>query len=183
MFTSIDYKSDKDYVVFNLANGEDEILVPKYKGTSPTLELKCPKDTPWEIGESREIDCIITIPDNSTYQLEFISPKGWKVEKIKEEGELPVKLKVTAPKRDDLPTADCEGKLIVMLNVDNDVSIIRTIDLSMMDSNFTASSEVTIAKLLNDDYKGTFLIVRGGEISKDDWEALKKYNNPTFGFE
>lgn len=178
MFTSIDYTSSKDHVVFTLANGGGDILVPKYKGSSLTLELhRNEKDTPWEIDGFGIISCIITVPDNSTYQLEIISPKGWKVEKITQEGA--VMLRVTAPQLVDLSTADYEGKLIVMLNVDNDPSIIRTLDLKLTDRFRLDVTVVTIAELLNNyGYKGTSLTATlGQEMNKADWEALR--NNTT----
>lgn len=180
MFSSIDYTSSKDHVVFTLANGGGDILVPKYKGTSLTLQVYRTEGTPWEIDELGIISCIITVPDNSTYQLEIISPKGWKVEKITQQGA--VMLRVTAPQWVDLSTADYEGKLIVMLNVDNDPSIIRTLDLKLTDRFRLDVTGVTIAELLNNyGYKGTSLTATlGQEMNKADWEALR--NNTTIQY-
>lgn len=170
MFISIDYLTDEDFVTFTLASGGGVIQVPKYKGASLTLSSP---DGPWKIGYSVSLDYKITYGNSSRRQIEIIAPKGWKAE-IDESRH---QLIITAPQMVDLSTADYEGKLIMMLNIDNDPSIIRTVDVKLMDQ-FHFSLGGGIANLLNHyGYKGKTLTVTGGTISKADCEALK--NNTT----
>ncbi len=169
MFSKVD-DSDEEYVIFTLADGT-EIKVPKYKGVSLKLVIPNtrPWSDPWELGECVVIPCHITYPASSTHQIEIIAPKGWKAEMNSDENEL----KVTAPKDVDLGIADYQGKLIVMLNVDDDPSIIRTLDLKLTDHfDFTYGNE--IANLLTrHGYKGTSLTVSGGAMTSADFEALR----------
>lgn len=178
MFASVDNTSNDNYVIFTLANGGGTIEVPKYKGASlklviPDTRTNDEEDTrpwsdPWELGECVVISCQITYPASSTHQVEILAPKGWKAEINSDEDEL----KVTAPQDADLGTADYQGKLMVMLNVD-DPSIVRTLDLKLTDY-FDFYFGNGIAELLTrNGYKGTSLTVSGGAMTPADFEALR----------
>lgn len=176
MFTSVDYTSKRDYVIFTLANGS-RIEVLKAKITM--LELYSenarpdgkggykPWSTPFEIGEHVTVQCMINYPTSSTYHIEIVSPKGWKAE-IGEGNTL----KITAPLKEDLSTADYEGKLMVMLNVDNDPSIIRTLDLKLTDKFYLIGGGIN--ELLNHyGYKGKSLVVNSKAMNEADFKALR----------
>lgn len=179
MITSVDYTSDNDYVIFTLANGW-RLGVLKAKKTMLELYTETARpdgiggykewSTPFEIGECAVMPYMVNYPTStSTYHIEIVSPKGWKVEMTKDTRIM----EITAPKMEDLSTADYEGKLIVMLNVDNDPSIIRTLDLKLTDI-FSYKNGGGINDLLNRyGYKGKSLAVESSAMNEADFKALR----------
>ena len=162
-----------DYLTLELTGGSS-YQVPIYKAAS--LTLTAPASWPYA-GNSMTVTCQITCPSGSTHTTDIFIPKGWKADPIDETHNT---LVLYSPSSSDTDWAEYNGKLIVVLNVDNNQSIMRSLDIRT-DNNYylyVTAANGNLQEML-EGFTGNSLTVNG-RMNSNDLNAIK--NNTTITY-